>query len=507
MNDDRSTKPTSKVRVLAGIAGACIAVIAIIVLVYALTTPPSLEEAAELYIEDHYDAVAEGVVQTAFPDSPLTAEVIAEVAESIAERVIPYRCNVNNDYETTVEARCDLSFSLDRPVELRIYAPFQVIMDTTNRDFLRRTTPVVQDANPIIAEMAVNGIGLDKLTGIETKAKDIKETLHGLGLKVPSLKAEESSQTQEPELAPPGTPEAPDPTKQLELTLPGTPETPDPTKQPPPTDLPSEIADSGICGRTPEIQKKLIEMLQIRSCQVINAAELYRVREFSASALSFKVGDFDDLPNLLELSISIYQENSTLEPGIFQDLHSLNSLEINSGSPPTIRLNKDTFMGLSNLTILDIEYIEHLPDEALDHMQQLKHLSISNLKGDIPNRLLDQLHTAQSIGIDAYSDENSNPRTLPTDFLKNLPELRRVRISREYLPERMEVNSYETACQIENWNLQDKEGHKIPITVDNKIVEVTNRTTDHDPINDRDVRICQLNVGDTETKKIIIPLE
>ena len=79
MNDDRSTKPTSKIPVLAGIAGACVAVIAIVVLVYALTMPPNPEEAAELYIEDHYDAVAEAVVHTAFPDNPLTAEVIAEV--------------------------------------------------------------------------------------------------------------------------------------------------------------------------------------------------------------------------------------------------------------------------------------------------------------------------------------------------------------------------------------------------------------------------------------------
>ena len=45
------------------------------------------------------------------------------------------------------------------------------------------------------------------------------------------------------------------------------------------------------------------------------------------------------------------------------------------------------------------------------------------------------------------------------------------------------------------------------MTVDRKIIEVTNRNTDHDPINDRQVRICQRNVGDTETKKIIIPLE
>ena len=490
MNDDRSTKPTSKIRALAGIAGACVAVIAIVVLVYALTIPPSPEEAAESYIEDHYDAVAEAAVHTAFPDSPLTAEVIAEVAESIAERVIPYRCGVSKEFESTVETRCDLSFSLDKPLELRIYAPFQVVMTTDDRDFLGRPTPEVLDANPIVDEMSVNGMSLGQLTEIESKTQEGKKTLDNLGSKILDPPTE---------VMPTGQPSEPTTTRPVE--------TPDPTKQPPPTDLPREIAESGICGRTPEIQEKLIEMLQIRSCQVINAAELYRVRKFSASAQSFKLGDFDDLPNLLKLSISMYQEVNILEPGIFQDLHSLNSLEINSGSPPTIRLNKDTFMGLNTLTILDIEYIEHLPDEALNHMQQLTKLSISDLKGDIPSRLLDQLHNVQSIGIYLHSDENSNPRTLPTDFLKNLPKLHRVEISREYLPDSMEVNSYETACQIEDWKLRDKDGNRIPMAVDGKILEIIDRTTDHDPINDRDVRICQLNVGDTETKKIIIPLE
>ena len=152
MNDDRSTKPKSKIRLLAVITGACVAVIATAVLVYALTMPPSPEEAAESYIEDHYDAVAEAIVQTALPDNPLTQEVIAEVAESIAERVIPYRCDVSKDYRATVEIRCDLSFSLDRPLELRIYAPFQVTVTTTHRDFLGRRTPLVQDANPTLWE-------------------------------------------------------------------------------------------------------------------------------------------------------------------------------------------------------------------------------------------------------------------------------------------------------------------------------------------------------------------
>ena len=493
MNDSRSTNPN--IRILAGITGACVAVIAIVVLVYALTMPPSPEEAAESYIEDHYDAVAEAVVHTALPDSPLKAELIAEVAESIAEQVVPYSCEVSDDYETTMDTRCDLSFSLEWPLELRIYAPFQVTMITTDRDFLGRPTPVVQDASPIIDEMAVNGISLDELTGAESKVQEVKEAFDNLGSNILNLPTE---------VIPADQPS--------ETTTTGPFDTTDPTKQTPPTPLPKEIAESGICGRTPEVQYTFIRMLGIPSCRTIDAAELYRVREFSASAQSFKVGDFDDLPNLLVLSLRLTENNKDrpieIGPGIFEDLQSLAGLEIkNDSNKPTIRLTRDTLKGLENLETLGISYVESLPDEALDYLKNLKELQISYLKGDIPGRVLDQLHNAEYISISAYRGETSNPRTLPTDFLKNLPKLRRVGISSEYLPKSMEVNSYETACLVEDWGLQDREGDRVSMTVDSKIVEVTNRTTDRDPINERDVRICQLNVGDTETKRIIIPLE
>ena len=493
MNDSRSTNP--KIRVLTGVTGACAAVIAIVVLVYALTMPPSPEEAAESYIEDHYDAVAEAVVHSALPDSPLNVKVIAEVAESISEQVIPYECEVSNDYETTVDTRCDLSFALDWPLELRIYAPFRVTMIMTDRDFLGRPTPVVQDANPIINEMAVNGISIDGLTGAESKAQEVMEALDNFGSNILNLPA--------------GVIPADQPTETDTARPFGT---PDVTKQTTPTPVPREIAEAGVCGRTPEVQNTFIGMLGILSCRTIDAAELYRVREFSASAQSFKVGDFDHLPNLLVLGLRLNEDHKDrpieLGPGIFEDLQSLAALEIKTdSSKPTIRLTRDTFKGLESLENLDIRYVESLPDESLDYLKNLRKLQISYLKGDIPSRVLDQLHNAESISISAYKGETSNPRTIPTDFLKNLPKLRQVGISSEYLPERMEVNSYETACLVEDWGLQDREGNRVSMTVDSKIVEVTNRTTDRDPINERDVRICQLNVGDTETKRIIIPLE
>ena len=109
--------------------------------------------------EDHYDAVAEAVVHTASPDNPLKADAIAEVAGSIAEQVIPYNCQetANANTGTTADTRCNLPLSLDQPLdqplELRIDAPFRESMGTTNPDVFGRTTPVIQDSNPIISEI------------------------------------------------------------------------------------------------------------------------------------------------------------------------------------------------------------------------------------------------------------------------------------------------------------------------------------------------------------------
>ena len=191
MEDDKNQKPESgrqtKKRVLRWVVGGCAAIAAAMALAYVLTTPPTPAEAAEQYIEDHYDAVAEAVVHTAFPDNPLKAEIIAEVAESIAEQVIPYSCQATSGTGTAVDARCNLSFSLDRPLELRIDAPFRISMSTTNRDVFGRTTPVVRDSSPINSEMAVNGISLDKFNEAKAKVEEVKETIDNVGSEIENL--------------------------------------------------------------------------------------------------------------------------------------------------------------------------------------------------------------------------------------------------------------------------------------------------------------------------------
>ena len=110
-----------------------------------------------------------------------------EVAESIAEQVIPYNCQATAGTGTAVDARCNLSFSLNHPLELRIEAPFRVNMSTTGRDIFGRTTPVVQESNPIISEMAVNGLSLDKLNEAEAKTGEVKETIGNVGSEIRNL--------------------------------------------------------------------------------------------------------------------------------------------------------------------------------------------------------------------------------------------------------------------------------------------------------------------------------
>ena len=72
--------------------------------------------AAEQYIEDHYDAIAEGVVEFVFQEHSLKTELVAEVGESIAEQVVPYSCVAAPGWET-VGASCSLSFRTDQPMD------------------------------------------------------------------------------------------------------------------------------------------------------------------------------------------------------------------------------------------------------------------------------------------------------------------------------------------------------------------------------------------------------
>ena len=191
IDEEKHPKPEpkgqNKKRVLKWVAGSCAVALVIVGLLYTLSAPPTPAEAAEQYIEDHYDAVAEAVMHAVFSDNPLKAEILAEVAESIAEQVIPYSCQTTIDTGTSADARCNLSLSLNQPLELRIDAPFRVSMSTTSRGPFGRTRPVVQDSSPIISEMTVNGLSLEKFSEAQATAEKVKETISEAGSEIKDL--------------------------------------------------------------------------------------------------------------------------------------------------------------------------------------------------------------------------------------------------------------------------------------------------------------------------------
>ena len=79
------------------------------------------------------------------------------------------------------------SFSLNQPLEIQIAAPFRVVMSMTNRDPFGRMTPVVQDSNPIISEMTVNGFNLEKFKEVQAVAEKVKETISEAGFEIKDL--------------------------------------------------------------------------------------------------------------------------------------------------------------------------------------------------------------------------------------------------------------------------------------------------------------------------------
>ena len=135
------------------IPGAAI-VAALVVLAYIATTPPDEATAAEQYVENHYDALAELAVQIVFRENSLKTELIAEVAEAVAEQVIPYQCDPTG--------RCNIAFSTSRPVNIKIDAPAQIELLPVNGPFGQKGF-MGMEGEFIRDEMEINSPSLQSL--------------------------------------------------------------------------------------------------------------------------------------------------------------------------------------------------------------------------------------------------------------------------------------------------------------------------------------------------------
>jgi len=82
-------------------------------------------EAAERHVEDRYDQVAEGLVDLVILDFFLVGELVSEVAESLAERALSYRCAASSQWQTE-GAVCQLEASVSWPIEVGVRARLSV---------------------------------------------------------------------------------------------------------------------------------------------------------------------------------------------------------------------------------------------------------------------------------------------------------------------------------------------------------------------------------------------
>ena len=174
-------------------------------------------------------------------------------------------------------------------------------------------------------------------------------------------------------------------------------EAPAPTKAAPPTP-----SGPGICGRSPEIQREILDQIDVPLCQVTTTAELFRieglssslrmetvrsgdlgglvnVKEMTLTARYLEPGGLSGLENLEELELTVYTYGS-IAPGALQDLNKLERLTIDATNPDGSE--EDTLA---------------LPD--FDYLPSLEHLEIE-----------------ESIPL----DETSSPETV----FMNLPSLR-----------------------------------------------------------------------------------
>ena len=128
---------------------------------YVLLPPLTPAEAAEQYIENHYDSIAEKMAYTIMPDSTIKAEIAAEIVESFAEKLIPYKC-----WETSSAApetgnvlvKCEITAKTTKPVEIEIKAPMIMRVNPDQEAF--KPNPTVLSADLDVERITLNGLSL-----------------------------------------------------------------------------------------------------------------------------------------------------------------------------------------------------------------------------------------------------------------------------------------------------------------------------------------------------------
>lgn len=281
-----------------------------------------------------------------------------------------------------------------------------------------------------------------------------------------------------------------------------------------------EVDTGNICNRTPEIQQRLIEMLQITSCREITGEELVRVRHLELGRMPLKVGDLDGFISLTSLTllaeeapVGLFDELVSLEylelgleappsPGLFRNLATLQQMELFVGAQDDAEdlALQGVFEGLNALMHLELEvsarsedYSIPLVQGSLTGMPNLQTLEISNVSR-VEAGVLDGLPALRSANLRAINlpDHLSKP-SLPPDVFAGNPDLERVGFSGFRDVPRLDFNSLNVICRMQS-NMDLRYGVGFEAVVQQEVVEVVDYDWDDDNL------ACTLRVAPVGTE-------
>lgn len=290
------------------------------------------------------------------------------------------------------------------------------------------------------------------------------------------------------------------------------------------------IDTENICGRTPEIQNLLIERLSITRCRDITGEELLRVRTLELDRIPLKVGDLDGFKNLTTLAV--YTEETAV--GLFDDLESLEYLRLGLETPPPVGLfgklgdlqrlelhveadadaddlaMQGMFEGLNDLESLKLnlsnpsgDYAVSLLTGSLTGMPKLQELEISNVSR-VESGTFRDLPALRSANLDAIDlpDHLTKP-SIPTDTFIANPDLGRVYLSGFQELSRLEFNSLNVVCRMQN-NMDLRYGVEFKIIVDGKVVEVVDYDWDGELL-ECTLRVAPVDSENWEEVRVEVP--
>ena len=202
--------------------------------------------------------------------------------------------------------------------------------------------------------------------------------------------------------------------------------------------LPTGAHGQGICGRTPQVRDKILEVTGISTCGQVTSTQLASISRLDLSESGITELRQHDFSGLTSLNWLWLNDNSLTElpQGVFNGLNSLEVLHLFDNSLTV--LPEKVFSGLSRLRGLTLfgNSLEAVPELTFRGLDSLRRLSLGNNSlTTLPEEIFSGLRNLESLSL-----SNNSLTTLPEEIfsgLRNLESLSLGNNSLRSLPERV----------------------------------------------------------------------